>query len=240
MASRKRARKKATRSRAPVWKVFWIVTFLAVLVTALFTSPLTKLTMVRVSGAAAHDQPRISALLQAVVQAPALAIDVGDLESRLLSAEVRSASLRTNVFGRGRLKVEYRKPVALMADGLAVDEIGMVFPIGERRPPNLYISQKVEDSNTILTISDPSPIGRLARLAKKLQVSLPKLAGTLDIDDKEGLSLSIEGLVVEFGDTSRLDSKVQVLADLFREDPQRAAKGGRINLVDPDNAVQSR
>ncbi len=240
MASKKRAKKKPARSKAVEWMVFWIVTFLATLVAALFASPLTNLTTVRVSGAAAHDQSRIRAVMEGVRQTPALAIDVGDIESRLLSPEVRSASVRTNVFGRARLKLEYRKPVALVAEGVAVDEIGTTFPIGARFPPNLHISRKVEDSNTILTISDPSPIRRLARLAKKLQVFMPKLTGTLEIDDKEGLFLSTDGLVVEFGDTSRLDRKVQVLADLFREDPQRAAKGGRIILVDPDNAVHSR
>jgi len=127
-----------------------------------------------------------------------------------------------------------------LANGLAVDEIGCAFPVDERLPLNLHISRKVEDFSTILTISDPSPLRRLARLAKKIQVSMPKLAGTLEIDDKEGLSLTTDGLVVEFGDTSRLDRKVQVLAELFREEPQRAAGGGRIILVDPDNAVQRR
>jgi len=240
MASRKRAKKRPARSRAVEWMALWIVAFLAVLIAALVASPLTRLTIVRVSGAAAHDRAWISASLHDVSRTPALLIDVGSLESRLLRSGVRSASFRRNVFGRARLTLNYRNPVAKMRDGRAVDEIGTVFFLGERLPPNLQISTKVEDFSTILTISDPSPLRKLARLAKKLQVSMPKLAGTLEIDDKEGLSLSIDGLVVEFGDTSRLDRKVQVLADLFREDPQRAAKGGRIILVDPDNAVQSR
>lgn len=240
MASKKRAKKKPARSRSTEWMIFWMAVFVVVMLSALFASPLTRLTVVRVGGAARHDQGRIRAALQAVSQTPALQIGAGDLESRLLSPAVQSVSFRTNVFGRARLRLDYRRPVATMPGGRAVDEIGNVFLLGERLPPNLQISRKVEDFNTILTISDPSPIRRLARLAKKLQVSMPKLAGTLEIDDREGLSLRIDGLVVEFGDTSRLDRKVQVLAELFREDPQRAAKGGRIILVDPDNAAQSR
>jgi cell division septal protein FtsQ len=240
MASKRKAKRKPPHSRAGEWLALWIASFVGALVTGVIASPLTQLTSVRVSGAARHDQARIEASLQPISKTPALLVDVGGLKRRLLSPATMSVSMRRNVFGRARLTFVYRDPVAIMPDGLAVDESGNVFAIGKRLAPNLQISRKVEDFNTILTISDPSILRRLARLAKKLQVSMPKLAGTLEFDDTEGLSLDTDGLVVEFGDTSRLDRKVQVLADLFREDPQRAAKGGRIVLVDPDNAVQRR
>jgi hypothetical protein len=144
------------------------------------------------------------------------------------------------VFGRARLQVEYREPVAILGEKDAVDEAGIVFPLHSRKAPNLQISSKVEDFSTILTISDSSPLNRLARVAKKLQVSLPKLAGTLEIDDRERITLQIEDLAVEFGDTSSLDEKVNVLVSTLREDPQRPAQGGRIILVDPENPVQVR
>lgn len=239
MASRKSAKKSTKRRRDAEWMWFWAAAFGIVLAAAAFLSPLTRITVVRVTGAAPHDQARIEAALRTLAKTPALRVDTEAFEASLITPEVRSASLQTNAFGRARLSLVYRNPVASMPGRLAVDGMGNVFPLGERLAPNLQISQKLEDFSTILTISDPSPLRRLARLAEKLQVSMPKLAGTLEIDDKESLCLRVDGLVVEFGDTSQLDRKVQVLADLFQEEPQRAAEGGRIILVDPNNAVQS-
>lgn len=243
MASKRLAKKKASRrrSRATESMWFWGVALVATLISALFSSPLTRPSAIRVSGAAKQDQVRISNVLFAVAHRPGLLIEAGSLEAELLeNAGLASASFKSNVFGRARLQLKYRVAVATLLGGRATDATGSVFSLGARKPPNLQISHKVEDFNTILTISDPSTLRRLARTANKLQVFLPKLVGTLDIDDREGISLRLEGLVVEFGDTSRLDQKVQVLAKLLEEDPQRPPQMGRIVLVDPDNPVRAR
>lgn len=243
MASKRVAKKKASRkrSRAGEWMLFWAAALVATLVSALFISPLTRPSAIRVTGAAKQDQARIGNELATVDRTPGLLIDAPALEARLLeNSGLASASFKSNVFGRARLRLKYRPAVASLAGGRAIDPIGNVFLLGARKAPNLQISNKVEDFSTILTISDPSPLRRLARVANKLQVFLSKLVGTLDIDDRESISLQSEGLVVEFGDTSRLDQKVQVLAKLLEEDPQRPTKGGRIVLVDPENPVQAR
>jgi hypothetical protein len=123
---------------------------------------------------------------------------------------------------------------------LAVDEAANVFWMGSRTPPNLHISSNVKDFSTIITISDASPLNRLCRVAKKIKESLPKVVGTLEIDDKERIRLRIEGLVVEFGDTSDLDKKIDILDRALKENPQRAQEGGSIILVDPEDPVQVR
>jgi cell division septal protein FtsQ len=172
---------------------------------------------------------------------PCLLIDNGALESQLLRLpDMKSASFKSNVFGRARLAVECREPVAMVQDELAVDGEGTVFSAGSRKRPNLHISSNVKDFSTIITISDASPLNRLCRVAKKIKESLPKLAGTLEIDDTESIRLRIEDLVVVFGDTSDLDKKIDILDRALKENPQRAQEGGRIILVDPEDPVQVR
>lgn len=239
MASRRRARRKVDRS--PHWRVFWAVAFCGSVAAALVASPFTVPIRARVAGAARHDEAKLRRIIGELSNTPSLLIDAEILESDLLLApDLRSAAFRSNVFGRASLRLEYRKPVAMVEQKTAVDESGLRFQLGQRKAPNLTISTKVEDFNTIITISDASALNRLARVAKKLQVYLPKLVGTLEIDDTERISLRITDLVVEFGDMSSLDEKIQILAGALREDPERPQQGGRIILVDPDEPVQVR
>ena len=180
-------------------------------------------------------------MLTTVAKTPCLLIDADAVEAGLLALpDIASASFRANVFGRARISIQCREPVAVMGKSLGLDEVGRAFPLGSRKPSNLQISANVEDFNTIITISDASSINQLARVAKKIKESLPKLVGTLEIDDKERIRLRIEDLVVEFGDTSDLDAKVGILSRALKENPQRAQEGGSINLVDPEDPVQVR
>jgi cell division septal protein FtsQ len=239
MASKKRA--KRTVDRSPKWRVVWLGAFCAALIAGIVASPLTSPRVVRVSGAAKHQQESIRAALRSLGAKPSLLIDTGALQTQLLRLpDLKSASFRSNVFGRDRLALQCRQPVALISDKLAVDEAANVFWMGSRMPPNLHISSNVKDFSTIITISDASPLNRLCRVAKKIKESLPKVVGTLEIDDKERIRLRIEGLVVEFGDTSDLDKKIDILDRALKENPKRAQEGGSIILVDPEDPVQVR
>jgi cell division septal protein FtsQ len=219
----------------------WIATFLCILVVGLLRSPLTKLSVVRVSGAAEASRAEIRRKLETIADSPWGEVSARKVERMFeLDPTVKRATFRANLFGRGRLKLTQRKPVAKLQDGNVIDETGQAFSVRDDSLLNLQISAKVEDFSTILTITDPSPLTRLARVAKKIQDLLPKLAGSLYFDVREGISLRSEGLVVEFGDTSNLDRKVQVLAAKLGEDPKLPSRGGRIVVVDPENAVQAR
>ena len=243
MASKRTAkRKKKGGTLEPShWLAIWVFALSIVLISAAFRSPLTRLSVVRVSGVPNVLRPEIRRTLASVGKQSGLAIDTQSIEQRLeADPGVKSAEFKVNLFGRGRLKMEYLRPVAKLADGKVVDGTGNVFVNLTKYAPNLQISAKVEDFSTILTITDQAPLNRLARVAKKIQDLLPKLAGTLYFDGRDGISLRSEGLVVEFGDTSNLDRKVQVLAAKLREEPGLPSRGGRIVVVDPENAVQAR
>ena len=239
MASKKRAKRKVDRSE--VWRLVWLVAFVGSLLAGLFLSPLTVPTDARVRGAERHLHAAIARELRTLSDAPALRVDTGAVESRLLQTPgIRSASLRTNVFGRMRLTITGREPVAWIDENTVVDESGRTFPLGAKKRPNLQISENVKDFSTIITISDASPLNQLCRVAKKIKESLPKVVGTLEIDDRERIRLRIDGLVVEFGDTSDLDAKVEILSRTLKENPQRVQQGGSINLVAPEDPVQVR
>jgi cell division septal protein FtsQ len=239
MGSKKRAKRKVDRS--PAWRWLWFGTFVASLVAGFVASPLTRPTTVKVTGASEDQEAEIRLRLSAIKQRPSLLINAGALEASLLRAPgIESASFRSNVFGRARLGIQNREAVALIDSKTALDAGGRPFPMGKRKPPNLQISANVKDFNTIITISDASPVNRLCRVAKKIKESLPKLVGTLEIDDRERIRLRLEDLVVEFGDTSDLDAKVNILVRALKENPQRAQQGGSINLVNPEDPVQVR
>ena len=239
MASKKRAKRKV--DHGPTWRVLSLGALVLSLAAGFVASPLTAPTKVRVTGAAKHQQAEIRKQLQSIELKPSLMIDAGALEAAVLRAPgIKSAAFRSNVFGRARLAIHNREPVALVDEKTAVDEAGRPFPIGSRKSPNLQISANVKDFNTIISISDASPLNRLCRVAKKIKKSLPKVVGTLEIDDRERIRLHIEDLVVEFGDTSDLDAKVDILVRALKENPQRAQQGGSINLVDPEDPVQIR
>src|SRR5688572_18642551 len=234
MASKRRAKRKVDRSNS--WRMFWLVAFVSALVAGLVASPLTSPTQIRVSGAARHQEATIARLLRANADRPCLLIDAGALEASLASlSDIRTAALRSNVFGRARLRIQCRRAVAGLGESMAVDETGRTFFLDSRKPPNLQISTNVKDFHTIITISDSNPLNRLSRVAKKIQESLPKVVGTLEFDDRERIRLLIEDLVVEFGDTSDLDAKVGILSSALKENPQRAQQGGSIILVDPED-----
>ncbi|MEO7454346.1 MAG: hypothetical protein ABIV13_06245 [Fimbriimonadales bacterium] len=239
MASKKRAKRSVDRSQ--MWRGIWLAALLASILVGIAASPLTSPQVVRVSGAAKHQEPAISAALRSVGGKPSLLIQAGDLESQLLRMpDLKAASFRSNIFGRARLALQCREPVAVVQGNLAIDAAGTVFSMGSRKPPNLHISSNVKDFSTIITISDASPLNRLCRVAKKIKESLPNVVGTVEIDDKERIRLRIEGLVVEFGDTSDLDKKIDILDRALKENPQRAQEGGSIILVDPEDPVQVR
>ena len=239
MASRKRAKRNV--DRWPVWRAVWLCTLAASLIVGFVASPLTAPTVVRVRGAEESQHQEVRERLYEVRGKASLLIDADSLEASILSSpEVKSAAFRSNVFGRARLTLENREPVASIDEDTVVDGSGRAFQLGERKRPNLQISASVQDFSTIITISDASPLNRLCRVAKKIKESLPKVVGTLEIDDRESIRLRIDDLVVEFGDTSDLDAKVNILASALKENPQRAQQGGSINLVDPEDPVQVR
>ena len=232
MASKKR------KFRFP-WTVVWGLAFLAVTCAGLWFSDITRVQIIRVDAKELADQSRIRRILEKIDGEPALRVRPRDIE-RLVdqNPQVMVSSFYRNAFGRARLKVAYRQPVATYGDHQEVDENGEIFASLPGTPPNLAIMANVQVMTAYLTICDPSPLRIAARLAKKLQVFVPELAGNIAFDSRGGISFKSGDLLVEFGDGGRLQDKVDLLRKALDQHPELLEHKARLNLVDPDNPMQ--
>src|SRR5687768_8190292 len=120
MASRKRAKRKV--DLWPIWRGLWLCSFIVSLITGFVTSSLTAPTKVKVTGASKDQEAEIRRRLATIEHKPSLLIDSGALEASVLRAPgIKSALFRSNVFGRARLAIQNREPVALIDSKTAVD-----------------------------------------------------------------------------------------------------------------------
>jgi len=240
MASRSRRRRaRRFRLHLPIVQLPLISTALAgVVLAGLFTSEMTKVRVVRVSGVPPWDRERIGSLLRAYEGIPALRINPLQVERQVeWHPAVLRSDFRRNVFGRARLEVEYRPAVAWFTRGdmeFAVSTEGVVFPlIGE--PPPLSVDGKLMESSPNLSVFDSRRLGGLLDLAAKVQQKLPSLGGKLSLLASGGLALTVtEGARVEFGNRERLDEKVSVLARALEQSPDLLRRARTVNLVVPE------
>lgn len=240
MGSRSRRRRaRRIRLRLPIAPFpLVLIALLGVLAGGLLTSEMTKIRVLRVSGVPEWDRERITSLLRAYEGVPALRINPLQVERQVeWHAAVLRAEFRRNIFGRARLKVVYRQPVAWFERGenrLAVSADGAVFPLtGE--PPSLSLDPKVIETRPNLSIFDTRRLGGLLELAGKVQQKLPSLRGKLRLLASGGLALTAaDGARIEFGDRERLDEKVSALGRVLEQHPELLRRAQTVNLVVPE------
>src|SRR4051812_42181857 len=115
----KRKRKRTRIKPGP----FLVLAGGVVFIRGVFYSPLTSLSRATVVGAKPMDQPRIDEILSGLNKIPCVMVNRRWVETRVQQIEsVDHAIYSQNVFGRGRLEVFYRNPVAKVK---GKDTIGM-------------------------------------------------------------------------------------------------------------------
>ncbi len=215
--------------------------FILVFSYGIYESELTAITLVRVQGVPPDDQQRIASVLRRMERVPALQVDADEIESAIATTRrVRRVVLTRNVFGRARVSVEYREPVARWsgAEDVGVDVWGVAFRTPQAKQCRLVIQVKKEDIEADLGITTASPLAIMAKVAKKVQEKLPNLNAVLLLDPEGRLCLNMEeGSRVILGNDSRLDEKLERLKVAWQEDPQIFAHSLEINVVEPKQAV---
>src|SRR5690348_172385 len=110
MARKSKKKKKAINWTAVVWTLFVVNVLFG-----LIYSPITSIRRLRVLGAQPHDLNRISSLAEGLTGKPFGKVDAAQLESQILGQrDVYNASLSHNIFGSAILRVQYRRPVAVL------------------------------------------------------------------------------------------------------------------------------
>lgn len=240
MASRSRRRRaRRFRLRLPGAPLpFCMASLIGVVIAGLYTSPMTKVRILRVEGVPSWDRKRVTELLRAYDGVPALRINPLQVERDVeWHPAVLRADFRRNIFGRARLEVTYRRPLAWFQRGeteFAIAADGVVFPlVGER--PALSVDEKLMETVPNLSFFDHVRLSALLELAAKVQQKLPSLRGKLRLLASGGLALTVaEGALVEFGDRERLDDKVSMLVRALEQTPDLLRRARTVNLVVPE------
>lgn len=224
------------RKRNPInWGPILTILLISNVVAGVYASRMTSIVKVRVEGVQPDDQHRIRAILQRVHSQPALQLNRRITESRILE---RSAVLRTemtrNIFGRARVTVSYRRPVARIAKmpGAALSREGVVFQTGEDLSKLPVLSPPDEGLKPSITIAGPWRPGEVAGLASELANFSGRQVVEIIVLSNGGLCLNIGSkFAVELGLPESLDEKVDYLRRQIENDPALLVSGQTLNVV---------
>lgn len=217
------------------WKPVLTMLLIGNLFTGVFYSRMTSIVKVRVEGAQPDDQHRVRAILQRIHSQPALKLNRHVTESALLerSALVK-AEMTRNIFGRARVQLAYRRPVARIAgmSGAALSRDGVIFQTSSDlsslpivRPPN-------EGLQPSLTVAGPWRPGEVAGLASELANFSDRQVVEISALNNGGLCLNIGSkFAVELGLPEQLDAKIDYLRNKVESDPALLVSGQTLNLV---------
>lgn len=224
------------RRRAPInWKP-WIVTGLvANLILGTFYSPLTAVVKVQVSGANPADQPRIKAILQRIHDQPAMQVDRNWVEAKMLEqSAIFQADMTRNVFGRARVNLQYRRPVAKVAGmpGIALGRDGVLFLSKDNLEslPSVLLPASANLPGAAIVGTWRS--GEVAVLAAEMNGFMPDKPLEIVPLETGGLCLNIGSkFAVELGYPEKLEEKVDFLRKQVEDDPALLESGKTLNLV---------
>ena len=238
---RSRAAARRSKRRVPVDAALVALLLINFLV-GLWNSPMLALRRVRVVGAQPQDQVAIEAILETNMGIAALGVRALALETSIQRLpEVDSATFTDNVFGSGRLVINYRVPVARIGKSkLALDDEGRVWKTRQSlvRLPSVELPASALNMGISLTRS--APLVGVAVLAGKLLQVWPEFKGEIVLDDAGTVCLNRgdSGRVV-LGGTDAMDEKLSRLAGLLRDRPELFSGAIEVNLTAPTHPVFS-
>jgi hypothetical protein len=199
---------------------------------------MTQIAFARVTSSHPDDWDRIRQILKSIDGQPALTISAYKVE-RLVESDPRVArsEFSANIFGRARLSVSYRVPVALLATdpSFGIDETGFIFRLSAAESAKVPIAINLQDFSPNLALADPSEVHEALILAKNFQVGGKKLGGIVAFDAGGRLCFNVRtGAVVVFGSVDRLEEKLRVLESAIRAEPGVLNTQSTLNLIEPD------
>jgi hypothetical protein len=229
----------ARRRKRPqfAWERALGVLLVVNLVTGLYASRLTSLIKIRVEGALPQDKPRIKAILERTHSKPALQLDRQTTESAIMEkSEVESAEMTRNIFGRARVVVRYRDPVAkIVGSKMAISEGGAVFQTDKDLDDLPTFAMPSFAMKPIAGIVGPWQFRSVGALAKGIRgIGGPETV-QIQITEDGGLCLNIGSkFAVDLGLPERLDAKVDFLKKRIEDHPEILTSGKTLVLVSLD------
>lgn len=210
-------------------------------------SSVTGLRSVEVSGANSNQIPDIEKRLQVFRLVPWVQQSRAAMATAILADNrIASASVVSNIFGRGKVVVTNRVPVAKVFREIKegqtqpnwetyLDSNGVLYrgDSSEEVMPQLKLPLSTNQVN--LSIGAAWPLPSVAKVVTRVSTVLSELPSTLVLDDQSVLSLEVAaGPKIILGTDDDLDRKFEVLERAFRDDADRMKRVKVVNVSAPD------
>lgn len=219
-----------------------VLAVLIVFVTGILYSPITSVTKVTAVGVRPSDRPQVDAILASLEKIPWIKVNGRAVETEVQRIQgIETANYSQIIFGRGRLEVKYRTPVARVRaeKPIGIDAKGVVF-VTDALPANLPLVVRSESARELpLTVAGGYPAGSVAELAVEARKMFPKDELTIWFNGKGALCLTVgKGLVV-LGSSEDLAKKLRTLEEVLTEQPDLLTKLESLNLTEPSHPVKT-
>lgn len=230
--------KRRKRRLKPNWgPILWTAVILNV-AAGLWFSPITSVRKVRVEGAEMWDRGRIVASIQTLRRVPALNMNPRRLETLLFEhSAVQTVDFRRSMFGSASLTLEYRTPIARIADSdrLMLDANGAQFRTGTLIPEALpEIKLHASALKPSLSIAGAWPAPRIAELLAKIPSTIPHEGLQVEVDSEGAVCLNMKQAArIEMGGVDRLEEKLRALEGLLNDNPRLLQEVELLNIVEP-------
>lgn len=235
--------KKRRRRLVIEWRpILWLLLVVNV-ASGLAFSQVTRLTKVTVEGANPADEARIREIVASVANLPSPKVNSQNLESLILDhPAVRSVELTRNVFGSGRLRVAYRRPVAVRMGrpNEALSSDGVLYRTFEPLEALPILQMPMDLPVATLTVAGGWRGEKIAWLAEEASLLTGTDSVRIAFDKKGRLTLYLGGGRVDLGGAGDLERKMDVLKERLTRDPGQLQKVEALVLVDPDRPVYVR
>lgn len=224
------------RNRRPIiWTPLLWTALIVNVIAALFYSRLTSIILVRVEGVAPDDRVRVQALLQRVHDQPALNLNRYAVESWMQErSAVANADLSRNIFGRARLRLTYRRPVAAVRglNHAYLSREGVIFQTEGISGELPIVKLPPEAEQPILTIAGAWRAAEVGALCAAINDLGQGQRVEIAPSETGGLCLNIGSkFAVQLGLPDQLDAKVDYLRKQIEDDPSLIQSGRTLNLV---------
>lgn len=227
---------KRAKRRIRWARIIWLTVGLNLAV-GFFTSSITAARTVKVVGALSFDTYRIESELSKLRAVPWARVDQPVVEEKLLfSPEVAAIDLRRNIFGRGRLEMTYRVPVARI-DGrtdVALSDDGITFRTRQKIEglPTVVLQ---DNERPVATFLGRSPLGKVALLCAAVTSRKSLQGATIEVFSTGSVCLNFRGAArIDFGAIDELESKLKALDKILERDPDLIKRVVELNLMAPD------
>ncbi|HZH98026.1 MAG TPA: hypothetical protein VEX38_03570 [Fimbriimonadaceae bacterium] len=232
--------RKPKRRRSNWGPILWLLA-LGNIGAGLWLSPITAAAKVRVVGALPSDQERIRGELQFLKRQPCLRVNRFAVEERALRRPlVREAEYTQNIFRRGRLKVSYYEPVALLENSpnVVLTAHGTL-AIASDLPTDLpRLRAFPEATGPILAYAGNWQMKEVADtcIRASTNVAIKDLLVTVASNGQVCLNSSTKGRVI-LGFPDNLDEKFKALEDILTASPELLSQNKELNLTVPAKPV---